>query len=304
MPQSTRELRRRIKTTQSLRKITKAMEMIAASKMRRAQLAAVASKPYSALAWEMRSALSTSYYLPSTNSEIIHPLLRVPTAGAPLIVLITSNRGLCGSLNSVVVNHALGLVKDSSNSVFVSIGKKGERALLRRNKKISAAYDNFNTIPSSGEVRSIARAIMDLFLSGHASSVTLVFADFISTVHYKPKALRLLPFALSAEPSLRQGFGGQAIADSKKFHSEYIFEPTPKEVLSALLPRLVELQIYQAVLESLASEHSARMVAMRNATEAADELVNDFTLTYNTLRQSSITAELSEITSGRKALSR
>jgi len=268
--------------------------MIAASKMRRAQLAAVASKPYSALAWEMRSALSTSYYLPSTNSEIIHPLLKIPITGLPLIVLITSNRGLCGSLNSVVVNHALGLVKDSSNSVFVSIGKKGERALLRRNKKISAAYDNFNTIPSSGEVRSIARAIMDLFLSGHASSVTLVFADFISTVHYKPKAFRLLPFALSAE----------SITDSKKFHSEYLFEPTPKEVLSALLPRLVELQIYQAVLESLASEHSARMVAMRNATEAADELVNDFTLTYNTLRQSSITAELSEITSGRKALSR
>ena len=294
MPQSTRELRRRIRATQSLRKITKAMEMIAASKMRRAQLAAVASKPYSALAWEMRSALSTSYYLPSTNSEIIHPLLKIPITGLPLIVLITSNRGLCGSLNSVVVNHALGLVKDSSNSVFVSIGKKGERALLRRNKKISAAYDNFNTIPSSGEVRSIARAIMDLFLSGHASSVTLVFADFISTVHYKPKALRLLPFALSAE----------SIADSKKFHSEYLFEPTPKEVLSALLPRLVEFQIYQAVLESLASEHSARMVAMRNATEAADELVNDFTLTYNTLRQSSITAELSEITSGRKALSK
>ena len=292
MPQSTRELRRRIKTTQSLRKITKAMEMIAASKMRRAQVSALASKPYSALAWEMRSALSTSYYLPSTNSEIIHPLLKIPTTGLPLIVLITSNRGLCGSLNTVVVNHALGLVKDSSDSVFVSIGKKGERALLRRNKKILAAYDNFNTIPSSGEVRSISRTIMDLFLRGQASSVTLVFADFISTVQYKPKDLRILPF--SASPSTN-------------YHpstTEYLFEPSPQEVLSSLLPRLVELQIYQAILESLASEHSARMVAMRNATEAADELVNDFTLTYNTLRQSSITAELSEITSGRKALSR
>jgi len=292
MPQSTRELRRRIKTTQSLRKITKAMEMIAASKMRRAQVSALASKPYSALAWEMRSALSTSYYLPSTNSEIIHPLLKIPTTGLPLIVLITSNRGLCGSLNTVVVNHALGLVKDSSDSVFVSIGKKGERALLRRNKKILAAYDNFNTIPSSGEVRSISRTIMDLFLRGQASSVTLVFADFISTVQYKPKDLRILPF--SASPSTN-------------YHpstTEYLFEPSPQEVLSSLLPRLVELQIYQAILESLASEHSARMVAMRNATDAADELVNDFTLTYNTLRQSSITAELSEITSGRKALSR
>ena len=295
MSQSTQELRRRIKATQSLRKITKAMEMIAASKMRRSQVSATASKPYAALAWDMRSALAaSSWQIVDGNEDKMHPLLKMPKTGASLVVLITSNRGLCGSLNTIVVNHALGLLKDAPDAKFMSIGKKGERALLRRNKKISAAYDNFNTIPSSGEVRSIARAIMDLFLSGHASSVTLVFADFISTVHYKPKAFRLLPFALSAE----------SITDSKKFHSEYLFEPTPKEVLSALLPRLVEFQIYQAVLESLASEHSARMVAMRNATEAADELVNDFTLTYNTLRQSSITAELSEITSGRKALSR
>src|SRR3989344_3661267 len=293
MSQSTQELRRRMKATQSLRKITKAMEMIAASKMRRSQVSATASKPYAALAWDMRSALAaSSWQIVDGNEDKMHPLLKMPKTGASLVVLITSNRGLCGSLNTIVVNHALGLLKDAPDAKFVSIGKKGERALLRRNKKILAAYDNFNTIPSSGEVRSISRTIMDLFLRGQASSVTLVFADFISTVQYKPKDLRILPF--SASPSTN-------------YHpstTEYLFEPSPQEVLSSLLPRLVELQIYQAILESLASEHSARMVAMRNATEAADELVNDFTLTYNTLRQSSITAELSEITSGRKALSK
>ena len=282
-----------MKATQSLRKITKAMEMIAASKMRRSQVSATASKPYAALAWDMRSALAaSSWQIVDGNEDKMHPLLKMPKTGASLVVLITSNRGLCGSLNTIVVNHALGLLKDAPDAKFMSIGKKGERALLRRNKKISAAYDNFNTIPSSGEVRSISRTIMDLFLRGQASSVTLVFADFISTVQYKSKDLRILPF--SASPS----------ANYHLQTTEYLFEPSPQEVLSSLLPRLVELQIYQAILESLASEHSARMVAMRNATDAADELVNDFTLTYNTLRQSSITAELSEITSGRKALSR
>ena len=172
---------------------------------------------------------------------------------------------------------------------FLAIGKKGERTLLRRGKKLAASFTGFETTPTAVEVRPIARTIVDLFLSDEINEVRLVYAEFISTVKYEPKILPLLPIIQSFNHPITQS-------------SEYLFEPNPAEVLDALLPRLIELEIYQAILEGLASEHSARMVAMRNASDAAKDLLDDFTLTYNSLRQQAITTELADIVGGLKAL--
>ncbi|OHA48182.1 MAG: ATP synthase F1 subunit gamma [Candidatus Terrybacteria bacterium RIFCSPHIGHO2_01_FULL_48_17] len=283
MPANIRDLRRRIRATQSIGKITRAMEMIAASKMRKAQQAAVRSKAYAATSWELLQALGAA--IPKDQS--LHPLLKSGDRGVPLVVLITPNRGLCGALPTQIVQE--GSRKAESDSQFMAIGKKGERALLRRKKNLVASFDGFEAAPNAVDIRPIARTIIDLFLSEEINEVRLVYAEFISTVKYEPRALALLPIS---------GTGNQ----KSEISTEYLFEPNPAEVLDALLPRLIELEIYQAILESLASEHSARMVSMRNASDAARDLLGDFTLTYNSLRQQVITTELADIVGGLKAL--
>ncbi len=294
MAQNTRELRRRIKSTKSIRQITKAMEMIAASKMRKAQLAALASRPYSVLAWEMLSSVAEkAKQFSGYESEPFYKFLSKGVKinfDKELIVLITSNRGLCGSLNSQLVNAAFSLAKQNKDKYsFVVVGKKGLRSSLRLGLSVFASYNGFETQPAFADTLPIARSVMDSFVAGQFKSVKLVYADFISTLKYEIRVTQLLPINIGNESNATK-------------HAEFLFEPSPAEVLNSLIPRLIELQVYQALVENLASEHSARMVNMKNASDSARDIINDLTLTYNSVRQASITADLADIIGGRMAI--
>ncbi|OHA49225.1 MAG: ATP synthase F1 subunit gamma [Candidatus Terrybacteria bacterium RIFCSPHIGHO2_01_FULL_58_15] len=288
MPVNTRELRRRIRATKSVKQITKAMEMIAASKMRKAQLAALASRPYAHLAWEMLVALGASIARSGSENAAVHPLLREGAAEGPRLVLVlTPNRGLCGSLSAQVLSEAR--MGRGSEVHYVSVGKKGQRALARLKLPVVAHFNGFETQPAVAEVRPIAKMLMDAFIAEEVVAVDVVYADFISTLQYRVRRQALLP--------LRIADGLQQATTP-----EFLFEPSPAAALQELMPRLTELLVYQAILEGLASEHSARMVAMQGASRAADDLIDDFTLTYNAARQAAITGELADIVGGRLAV--
>lgn len=301
MPANTRELRRRIKSTKSIRQITKAMEMIAASKMRKAQLAALRARPYAVLAWQMLQSLGRG-----KSSDYAHPFLDENIKSEnELFIVITSNRGLCGALNSQIINKASEIAsrKTNTHAQYIVIGRKGQRALTRLGRNIIAASDGFETLPTFVDVRSIAKVAMDECIAGRARSATLVYADFISTLRYEIKTQTILPIRDTGIPETSKYPLSLPTADLPKGENvQYLFEPNPNEVLNELLPRLIELQMYQAILEHLASEHSARMVAMKNASDAARDLIQDFTFTYNFVRQSAITSELADITGGRLAM--
>ncbi|KKR47279.1 MAG: ATP synthase gamma chain [Parcubacteria group bacterium GW2011_GWA2_40_8] len=302
MAQNTRELRRRIKSTKSIRQITKAMEMIAASKMRKAQLAALSSRPYSVLAWEMLSSVAEkSEQFAGADAELFYKFLSrgiKVNLNKELIILITSNRGLCGSLNSQLVNAAFSIVKNNKDTFdelsaskysFIIVGRKGLRSALRLGLDVFASYDGFENQPTFADTLPIARSVMDSFAGGQFKSVKLIYADFISTLKYEIRVTQLLPINI-----------GDESVETK--HAEFLFEPSPAEVLNSLIPRLIELQVYQALVENLASEHSARMVNMKNASDSARDIINDLTLTYNSVRQASITADLADIIGGRMAV--
>lgn len=312
MAQNTKELRRRIKSTKSVRQITKAMEMIAASKVRKVQLATLAARPYANLAWNMLEALGRAKTHEDTPHSLLASSKRVNIASRQLVLLVSSNRGLCGSLNAQNAARALEVARMADTAQFVAVGRKGERALLREKQKILAAFRGFETLPAIAEIRPIAKILMEEFAAGNCDRVTIAYADFISTLRYESRAQIILPIARTRADQPREGFF-QEQANKKANRSanlpinqsaEYIFEPSPAGVLDHLLPRLIELQVYQAILENLASEHSARMVAMRNASDAAGELIQDFTLTYNSVRQAAITTELADIVGGRSVLAR
>lgn len=308
MPSNTRELKRRIKSTKSIKQITKAMEMIAASKMRKAQNAALSSRPYANLAWEMLLSLRQAHTSKGTP-PLPHALLKQGNPKVPqLVIVISPNRGLCGSLPSQLVVRALDTAGDEETR-FVVVGRKTQRTFEKRGKNIEAYFDGFETQPTAEETRPIADIAIRMFTNGEVSHATIVYANFISTLQYRVQAMPLLPI------ETREGELGSVIphepepSDNERAERkapqgplEFLFEPEPQAVLDQLLPRIIELQIYQAVLEGLASEHSARMVMMQNASKSADDLIDDLSLTYNTARQDAITAELLDITGGRLAL--
>jgi len=301
MPANTQELRRRIRGTKSIRQITKAMEMIAASKMRRAQQAALMSRPYADLAWEMVEAITQSQRQATSDKAqgAVHPLLKKPKKeNVVLTMLVAPNRGLCGSLPAQVITTAL---KDASHERFITVGRKAERAVLRAGKTIVAHFDGFEGQPQQNETRSIAQMLSEQFTGGHVDAVEIVYADFVSTLQYNVKRMRLLPIG-ERDPDLGSIGKGNEAKPAGNDVPEFLFEPSPQAVLDSLLPRLVELSVYQVIVEALASEHSSRMVTMQNATKAADDLIGDFTLTYNRARQAAITAELADITGGRLAV--
>lgn len=306
MPANVQELRRRIKATKSIKQITKAMEMIAASKMRKAQQAALRSRPYADLAWEMVSAITaTPEEEDGVEQEAVtHPLLIQPKREqASLTLVIAPNRGLCGSLPTQIIAAAL---KDTEGVAqrYVTVGRKAERALLKANANIVAHFDGFESQPHAADVRPITDIVRDSFLNGEVDAVYAVYADFVSTLEYKVKRVRILPIG-ERDADIGDVMPHDRRTEKAKAAPEqidFLFEPTPEDVLESLLPRLLELTVYQVMLEALASEHSSRMVTMQNASGAADDLIDEFTLTYNSARQAAITAEIAEITGGRLAL--
>ncbi len=283
---STREIRRRIRSVKSTAKITKAMEMVAASKMRRGQQRVIAARPY---AQKMREVLSDLAAQPLT-AEVLHPLLQQRTVRKVAVVHITADRGLCGGLNANMNRRTSAFALDQKLPVtMVSVGRRGRDFMMRYGRDIRAEFTQLGDYPELIDILPIARVVIDDYMAGEGDQVYLAYTQFVNTVNQRPNIRLLLP----VEPAEFEG----------RRPSEYIYEPNPAAVLAELLPRYVEMQVYHAVLESIASEFSARMVAMRNATEAANDMINSLTLTYNKVRQESITKELLEIAAGAAALS-
>lgn len=276
------------------------MQMVAASKMRRAQEQVLATRPYTEKAWEILTHLAAQ---PGTE-ETAHPLLQIreeiQTVG---MVLITSDKGLCGSYNHNMIQQAWRFIEELSYPVeLVTVGRRGRDAMWRLGKAIVAEYADLPPQPGLLDITPIARTVMDGFIAGAFDVVYLAHTDFVNTLTQRPAIWQLLPIQplhLGVTPvSEHRGEVSEAAT------VEYIYEPDPHTILSTVLPRFTELQIYQALLEALASEHSARMVAMRNATENAMDLVDDLTLTYNRARQEAITKEMLDIAGGAEALAK
>jgi F-type H+-transporting ATPase subunit gamma len=275
------------------------MQMVAASKMRRAQEQVLATRPYSEKAWEILRHLAAQKGV----DETVHPLLtareQIETIG---ILLITADKGLCGSYNHNMTQATSRFIKELPYPVkLVTVGKRGRDAMWRMGYSIISEFSDLPPQPRLLDITSIARTVMEAFVSGELDVVYLAHTDFINTLIQRPAIWQLLPIrplSLGVTPV------SEHRAEEEVQEVEYIYEPDPDTILSTVLPRFTELQIYQALLESLASEHSARMVAMRSATENANELLDDLTLTYNRARQETITKEMLDIAGGAEALTR
>jgi len=279
---SLRQVKRRIKSVQNTAKITRAMEMIAASKMRRAQQMVLSARPY---ANRMSNLLADLAAQPQYD-DTIHPLLQSRNIRNIEVVLITPDRGLCGGLNANL-NRASGQYMIENNSLdigVITVGKKGRDFMIRANRNVKAVFTDMIDKPTILDIGPIARLVIDSYTKHDSDLVMLIYPEFINTVNQRPVVKKLLPIE-PAKLNSNQTVG-------------YIYEQGPESVLNELLPRFVEVQIFQSLLESIASEHSARMVSMGSATENANEMIGDLTLLMNKIRQDAITTELLDIVAG------
>ncbi len=315
MPANTKTIQRRIKSVTNTRKITKAMEMVAAAKMRRAVEAALNTREYATLAWDLLVNLSK-------NSKQTMPLLQTRAVKKLLVILITSNRGLCGSFNSNIIKkisaelrdpinisrHRIGgTVIEPSKNMEIEIlgaGRKGAVFAKKNNFDLIASFTDISDTPRLEDVLSICEIAIEDFMAEKYDKVVVAYTDYVSAISQAPKLRQVLPVSEVDLEKMIQETGKDGSYEPNKIIdiSDYVFEPNKDHVLNIILPRLVESQIYQAMLESSASEHSARMMAMRNASDAAGEMIDDLTLTFNKARQASITQEIAEIASGAAAL--
>jgi len=281
---SQRDIRRRIGAVRNIKQITRAMQFVAASKLRRAQEATLASRPYSEKIDEVLADLA------AVLGAEDHPLLADREDGKRLIILITTDRGLAGPLNTNTVRFAAREITEHQGDLaVVTVGRKGRDAMRRARVPIEAHFAGFGDRPSFSDVIPLARLVTDDFLSGDYGRIEMVYSRFISTLAQKPIKDQILPIDYGQDTA--QGIPG----------NQFLFEPNPASVLEQLLPRYVATRLFQAVLEGKASEESSRMVAMKNATENAEDLIEDLTLSYNKVRQSNITREMIEIASGARA---
>ncbi len=289
---STRDIRRRIKSVKNTAQITKAMQMVASSKMRKAQLAALAGRPYANLMNDVLAAVSDG------AGDFSHPLLQKREGKKRAVILVSTDKGLCGALNSNLLREAAKFDKDTT--VYICAGKKGAQFIHRTKRNLAAEF-NYKDNPQFAEARAISKFAQDLFLKGEVDRVDVLYTNFINTLSQKPEARQLLPISkIEALEAGVSGHGGGG--ELKKSDVEYLFEPNAGDVLGNLLPHYVNFQVFQFLLEAKASEHSSRMVAMKNATDNAKQLIKDLTLEYNKLRQANITKELLEITTAQMAM--
>ncbi|MBL7125925.1 MAG: ATP synthase F1 subunit gamma [Dehalococcoidales bacterium] len=280
-----RVIKRRIRGVRSTAKITRAMEMIAASRMRRAQERGLAGRPYSD---KIRQVIADLAALTEAGREP-HPLLQRRPINKIALVHITPDRGLCGGLVSGL-NRAIGsyILEQKVPVTVIAVGRKGLDFLRRCDKEVIAEFTHLGDRPSLMDTLPISHIVIEDYSKGAFDLVCLVYAQFVSTMVQRPCVQQLLPIEPASIPAVQ--------------NVEYIYEPGPEAVLSNLLPRFVEMEIYHAILESIASEQSARMVAMKNATDNATELIDELTLLYNKARQEAITEELLDIAGGVEAL--
>jgi F-type H+-transporting ATPase subunit gamma len=289
---STRDIRRRIKSVKNTAQITKAMQMVAASKMRKAQQAALAGRPYANLMNKVLGALVAE------SRDFSHPFLQVRENPVRGVILVSTDKGLCGSLNSNLMREA---AKFGPETIFIAVGRKASQFLARTKRKLAAEF-TYKDAPLFAEARAISKFAQDLFLKGEVGQIDVLYTQFISTLNQKPDARQLLPVAEIKQVTAGIGVQPEVPIPPVSGSGEFLFEPSQEQVLGALLPQAGNFQVYQILLEAKASEHSSRMVAMKNATDNAKQFIKDLTLEYNKLRQANITKELLEISSAAMAM--
>jgi F-type H+-transporting ATPase subunit gamma len=285
---STREIRRRIRSVKNIAKVTKAMETVAASKMRKAQQQVLATRPYAEKSWEVLTYLARL----RSSAAAEQPLLQARPEKKIGLLLITGDRGLAGAYNANILRKAVAQITEWEKAEIqihlVTVGKKGRDWMLRHGPPLRAEFTGLSDRPTSNDIAPVASVLIEDFIDRHFDAVYMAYTDFRSTLRQDPIIRKLLPIE-PAEPITPMA-------------ADYIFEPDPQTILTEVLRGLTELQILQAVYEAIASEQSARMVAMRNATDAANDLIGQLTLSYNKARQEAITKELLDIVGGASAL--
>lgn len=276
-----RDIRRRIRSVRNMQQITKAMKMVSASKLRKAQTKLIAARPY---ARQLQGVLER---LAQAPVDAIHPLLKKRPVQKVVYVLITSDRGLCGGYNANLIRKTSGLIAETQQEVkMVAVGRKG-RDFFRRGKiEFLAEFIGLGDNPSYNQAKQIAQEVVRLYEQGEADEVYLLYTEFVTAITQRPSQIKLLPIE---QPEGKRG-------------KQYIFEPSPEEILTSLLPKHIETQIFRAILEGKASEQGARMAAMSSATDNAKDMIDRLSLAMNRARQAAITTEISEIVSGAAAL--
>lgn len=315
---SGKDIRRRIKSIESTKKITRAMEMVSAAKMRKSVESVLAIRPYAHSSWSVLTNLARAFNSGDSDFLDVREVKKV------LVVAITSNRGLCGSFNMQIVKkikeeienpQRLKINRGGTERVessvadkdleidFITVGRKGEDIVRKLGKNIIASFEHLTYLPKVEDVRSLSQMVIDEYRAKKYDKVVVVYTDYISTISQQAKIRQVLPVSkvdLEKQIAEMDNLAKEYGLDEPEV--EYKVEPSPAEVLDYIFPRLIEMQIYHAILESNASKESARMMAMKNATDAAGEMAEDLTFAYNQIRQSKITQEIAEISAGSAAL--
>lgn len=287
---SARDIRRRIKSVKNTAQITRAMQMVAASKMRKAQQAAISGRPYATL-------LNRVIFEASKHAgDFTHPFFELGKGKKRCVIIVSTDKGLCGALNANLFREVTKF--DSANTVFITAGKKASQFIARTKRQLLAEF-SYKDTPQFSEARAISKFAQDLFLQGEISDIQVLFTRFISTINQKPVLVPFLPIDSIENALQTMRKEGES---EQKYDFEFLFEPGPEQVLGAMLPHYLNFLMYHILLESKASEHSARMIAMKNATDNATQLIKELTLTYNKMRQAAITKEILEISTAQMAM--
>lgn len=290
-----REVRLRIRSVKNIAQVTRALQAVSASKVRKAMAAVMNTRPYSTKAWQVLTHIAGQ-----PGKANLHPLMTSRSeVGSVLVVLLTGDRGLAGAYNSNIVRFTLKRFNDYPVPVrYLTVGRKGRDLMIRRRMEIVAEFSNLPADPSFTDVTAIGRVAVDEFLLGKVDEVYLAYTVFVSMANQIPTIKKLLPLDIEEDEERVQAFDVAVRGPS----AAYIYEPGQVEILDEIIPSFTALQVYQAILESLASEHAARMIAMKNATESATELASGLQLEYNKARQQSITNEMLDIAGGAEAM--
>jgi len=291
-----REVKLRIRSVKNIAQVTRALEAVSASKVQKAMQAVTKTRPYATKAWQVLTHVSAQ-----PGRSTLHPLLdKREEVKDVIVVLLTGDRGLAGAYNTNIVRFALQRFRDYPVPVrYVTVGRKGRDMMIRRGQNIIAEFSDIPDTPSFGQVSAIGRLVVDEFLGGNTDEVYLAYTDYVNMVTQNPTLKKLLPLEVDVGEGRVQDYGPSA-QDGPA--AAYIYEPGRDEILDEIIPRFTALQVYQAILESLASEHAARMIAMKNATDNATELSEALQLEYNKARQQAITSEMMDIAGGAEAL--
>jgi F-type H+-transporting ATPase subunit gamma len=293
---SARAVRQRISSVKNIAQVTRALQAVSRSKARKSMQAVLATRPYASKAWQVLTHIAAQ-----PGHEGLHPLLSVrPQVRSALVVLVSGDRGLAGAYNTNIIRFTHQTFDHFEVPVkYVTIGRKGRDLIIRRRKEILAEFSNLPAAPSFADVSSIGRLVVDEFLAGVCDEVYLVYTNFVNLVTQIPAVKKLLPLEIDKKEQRVMELEHQ-----RGPTATYIYEPGRVEILDQIVPRFTALQVYQAILEAQASEHAARMVAMKNATDNATELAAALTLQYNKARQASITNEMLDIAGGAEALAK